>query len=285
MDDCTSGHDQLSETEFDRLGRFIQEYCGIRMPPAKKTMVEGRLRRRVRALGLPSMHDYCRKLFEEGNLESELTDLINAVTTNKTDFFREIEHFRFLVGPGLRHLAGLEHHPGRECPLKIWSAAASTGAEAYTVAMVLADHARLTRDFRFEIIATDISTDVLEQAKLAIYPEDMVTTVPSEMAARYFRRSRDRNSPTVRVVPQLRAAVRFGYLNLMDDRYGLDDLMDVIFCRNILIYFDKATQEKVLRKLCRHLRPGGYLMVGHSESVSGLALPLRQVATAIFMRE
>jgi len=150
--------------------------------------------------------------------------------------------------------------------------------------MVLSEHARAVRDFRFEIFATDICTEVLAKAKLAIYPEEMFAPVPPDMARRYARRSRDRAKPTVRLIPEIRQRVRFGHLNLMDEVYAMDDNMDVIFCRNILIYFDKETQREVLSKLCRHLRPGGLLFVGHSETVAGMGLPLQQVTTAVFTR-
>lgn len=276
--------DHMSARDFERLGAIIQDYCGIRMPPAKKTMVEGRLRRRARALQFDSIHAYCRHVLDDGHLEAEMVELIDAVTTNKTDFFREIEHFRFLAGPGLRHLAALPHRPGRDRPMKLWSAASSIGAEAYTLAMVLSEHARTVRDFRFEISATDICTEVLAKAKQAIYPEEMFLPVPADMAKRYARRSRDRARPTIRLIPEIRQRVRFGHLNLMDEVYAIDDNMDVIFCRNILIYFDKETQRDVLSKLCRHLRPGGFLFVGHSETVAGMGLPLQQVSTAVFTR-
>jgi len=277
-------NDSLSPHDFSRLGAIIQDHCGIRMPPTKRTMVEGRLRRRVRALKLASMHDYCRYVLDEGALDSELVNLIDAVTTNKTDFFREIEHFRFLTERGLDALSRLPHHPGRDRPLKCWSAACSTGAEPYTLAMLLHEHARAQSPFRFDIIATDICTEVLATAKLGIYPADMAGMIPKAIASRYVRRSRDREDPTIRLVPQIRQSVRFGHLNLMDADYPVATDMDVIFFRNILIYFDKPTQKAVLHRLCRHLRPGGFLFVGHSETIANMDLPLTQVASAIFVR-
>lgn len=277
-------NDSLSAQDFTRLGAIIQQHCGIRMPPTKRTMVEGRLRRRVRALKLDSMHEYCRYVLDGGALDSELVNLIDAVTTNKTDFFREIEHFRFLSERGLDHLVGLPHHPGRDRPLKCWSAACSTGAEPYTLSMLLHEHARRQPPFRFDIIATDICTEVLATAKLGIYPADMAGMIPRDYAMRYVRRSHDRENPTIRLIPQIRQSVRFGHLNLMDSAYPVATDMDVIFFRNILIYFDKPTQKAVLHRLCHHLRPGGYLFVGHSETIANMDLPLTQVASAIFVR-
>lgn len=278
------GRDRLDSNDFARLGAFIESYCGIRMPPGKKTMVEGRLRRRVQALNLASIGDYCAKLFDEGVPESELVNLIDAVTTNKTDFFREMDHFTYLVDEGLSHLASLPHRPGTHRPMKFWSAACSVGAEPYSLAMLLAERARIATDFRFQIFATDICTDVLVKAKKAIFPEEMIAPIPPELRQRYVWQSRNRQKPTIRLVPAIRQSVHFGHLNLMDENYDMDTGMDVIFCRNILIYFDRETQAAVLGKLCRHLRPGGYLFIGHSETTAGANLPLRQVATAVFMR-
>lgn len=284
MNVATKRNDRLNSDDFARLGSLIQQHCGIRMPEAKLTMMEGRLRRRVRALKLPTIEDYCRYLFDDDQLANELPALIDVITTNKTDFFREPAHFDHLMTQGLKHLGNLPHRPGRDRPLKIWSAACSVGAEPYTLAMVMRERARSDLHFRFQIYATDICTDVLTKARDAIYPEEMIAPVPPDLARRYFRRSRDRARPTVRLVPEIRQSVRFGHLNLMDDRYPMDEDMDVIFCRNILIYFDKNTQRSVADKLCRHLRPGGYLFVGHSETLVGMGLPLCQVATSTFIR-
>ncbi|PKU25005.1 CheR family methyltransferase [Telmatospirillum siberiense] len=279
-----SPDDRLSQQDFTRLADIIQNHCGIRMPPAKRTMVEGRLRKRARALNLPSVHEYCRHIFDDGALDEELVNLIDAITTNKTDFFREEQHFRFLSSSGIQALTQLPHRPGRDRPMKVWSAACSTGAEPYTLAMVFLEWARLQRDFRFEIFATDICTDVLARAKRAVYPEEMARAVSPDLAARYLRRSRNRDDPTIRLVPEVRRSVHFGHLNLMDPSYPMATDMDVIFCRNILIYFDKPTQLSVLKKLCDHLSCGGYLFVGHSETISGLDLPVSAVAPSIFAR-
>jgi len=277
--------DQLSERNFQRLAEVIHAHSGIRMPPAKRTMVEGRLRKRLRALDVPSLDEYCRILFDRDGLESEFVHLIDAVTTNKTDFFREPDHFRYLaevVVPRLR----AERRAGVDRPLKVWSAACSCGAEPYTLAMVLADleHGRHQGQPCFTILGTDICTQVLEQAVAAIYPAEMIAPVPPELRRRYLLRARDPERREVRIAPELRRHVRFGRLNLMDARYPVDPDMDVIFCRNILIYFEKDTQQAVLKRLCRHLRPGGYLFLGHAESMIGGDLPVRPVAATVFRR-
>lgn len=275
--------DRLSHRDFARLAQFIQGYSGIKMPPNKVTMVEGRLRRRVRATGLGSVTEYCRYLFDQGGLDAEAVHLIDAITTNKTEFFREPGHFTLLVESVLPELAASRRIDGRS-PVKLWSAACSTGAEVYTLAMVLSEFGRKHTGFRASILATDICTEVLRAALLGIYSESMVAPVPRELARRYLMGCRDARRAEVRIVPELRQMARFARLNLMDSAYPVERDLDVIFCRNILIYFDKPTQEAVLSRLCEHLRPGGHLFLGHSESLAGLNLPLRPVGKSVFRR-
>lgn len=275
--------DHLSQRDFRRLAEFIQSHSGIKMPPTKKTMVEGRLRRRISAIGAANFGDYCHYLFERGGLKDEYVHLIDAISTNKTEFFREPDHFRYLEDHAVPEL--LTFPAGRHSPLKIWSAASSIGAEPYTLAMVLTDLIeKRGYDFRFSIEASDISTRVLKTGAAAIYPEDMIAPVPLEMRSRYLLRAKDRARRLVRIVPELRDKVRFHRINLMEPPYPLDRNFDIVFCRNILIYFDKATQQTVLERICDHLRPGGYLFLGHSESLAGLTLPLLSVGTTIFRR-
>jgi len=275
--------DRLQPRDFERLAKFIHGYSGIKMPLDKLTMLEGRLRRRLREGGFDTFGAYCRYLFDEDGLDKESVQLIDAVTTNKTEFFREPEHFRLLdelVLPDL--LAG--PGTGRRGPIKVWSAACSTGAEPYTLAMVLAEYALRTPGFRAEVLATDICTEVLQTAIAGIYPEAVVAPVSPALRQRHLLRGKGASSGLVRIAPALRSLVRFGRLNLMERPYRVDRDIDVIFCRNILIYFDKPTQEAVLRQLCENLRQGGYLFLGHSETLAGLALPLRIVGTTLFQR-
>jgi chemotaxis protein methyltransferase CheR len=280
-DDASGGLDYLSPREFEVLAQFIEGYAGIKMPPSKKTMVECRLRRRAQALGMHSLKEYCEFLFHKDGLDEESTDLIDAVTTNKTDFFREPKHFDFLREEAIPSLAeqGYLDRP----PLKIWSAASSIGAEAYTLAMVLADMDGAIP--YFSILGTDISTQVLKVGMEAIYPEAMAEEIPMEYRKRYLLRGKGTANAKVRIVPELRRTVRFQRLNLMDASYNVDRDMHIAFCRNILIYFDKATQCKVLTQICRHLVPGGFLFLGHSETVAGFELPLIQVAASVFRTE
>jgi chemotaxis protein methyltransferase CheR len=274
--------DQLSDRNFQKLATLLESHVGIRLPPNKRTMVEGRLRKRLRALGLGSLDEYCRIVFDQGELENEFTHLIDVVTTNKTDFFREPDHFEFLAQTAVPTLLAERRRYGEPHHLKLWSSACSTGAEPYTIAMVLMELGRAHSRLRFSVTASDISTAVLEQAVTAIYPAEMVAPVPDEMRNRYVMQARDSARREVRIVPELRRLVRFLRLNLMDTTYPVDRDMDVIFCRNVLIYFDRATQRAVLDRLCSHLRPGGYLLLGHSESAAGSGLSgMRQVAPTV----
>jgi chemotaxis protein methyltransferase CheR len=277
---ATGGQDRLSPRNFHRLASFIESYSGIKMPATKLTMIEGRLRRRLRATGMPDLKQYCDYLFEQNGLAAEAIHLIDVMTTNKTEFFREPDHFRFLAEHAVPHLLA----SGRGTSLKVWSAACSIGAEPYTIAMVLADLGQQPAGPRYGITATDLSTEVLDTAVAGIYPEAMVKPVPPELRRRYIMRSRDRARQQVRIVPELRATVHFARVNLMEVPYQVEREMDVIFCRNILIYFDKETQQAVLRQLTDHLRVGGFLFLGHSETLTGLRLPLEPVGPTVFRR-
>jgi chemotaxis protein methyltransferase CheR len=279
----SAGLDHLTQKQFNQLARFIEGHSGIKMPQTKITMVEGRLRRRVRATRSTSLKQYCEYLFEGDGLAAETVHLINAITTNKTDFFRESEHFRFLVEHAVPRLMAERRGTGRHA-LKIWSAACSIGAEPYTLAMVLADREQRLSGPGCSIIATDICTEVLSTAIAGIYPEAMIDPVPPDFRHRYVLRAKDRARQQVRITPELRAMVRFAQVNLMEAPYQMDRDMDVIFCRNILIYFDKRNQESVLQRLSDHLRPGGFLFLGHSETLTGFDLPLENVGPTVFRR-
>ena len=199
-------HDQLHEKHFLRLAHLMEDHTGIRLPPAKRTMVEGRLRKRMRALGLSRLDDYGAVIFEGGKLEDEFAHLIDCVTTNKTDFFREPDHFDFLRTTALPALiAGRRSGEG---PLKFWSAAASIGAEAYTIAMVVAD-ALGEKGRSFSVLGTDISREVLDQARRAVYPVSMVDPIPPQFRQRYVMRSVKSTPQEIRIVPEIRKLVRF----------------------------------------------------------------------------
>ncbi len=201
-------------------------------------MLAVRLRARLAVLGLAALDDYCDYLFKDHGLERELVHLINAVSTNKTDFFREPAHFDFLRDDFLPAMTNANRRN-----VKLWSAAASIGAEAYTIAMVLEAYRRQNRGPDYSIFATDISTEVLKVALAGQYPRAMIDPVPPDMRASFVLQSRDPGLDLVRIAPQLRARIAWGHLNLMNKHYPIDRELDCIFCRNILIYFDKGTRK------------------------------------------
>jgi chemotaxis protein methyltransferase CheR len=274
---------QLSDSDFERLSRLITSKCGIRMPATKKTMVQGRLQKRIRQLKVESIEEYCDYLFSPDGKKRELDHMIDAVTTNKTDFFREPAHFDYLAKTALPEILK-KRGGGPDVSLKFWSAGCSTGEEPYTLAMVLNDFADEHDGFQFSIFATDISMKALDAGGLAVYRSEKVETVPIGMKKKYLLKSRDSENMSVRVVPQIRRKVRFRRLNLAQE-YTLSERMDIIFFRNVLIYFDREAQQELLERLIHFLRPGGYLFIGHSETLNGMKLPLRQVAPSTYRKE
>jgi len=279
---------ELSDAEFTALSTFIYDHCGIRYPPAKRITLEARLRRRLRALGLPGFAQYLPQVLGASASPEEVVRMIDEITTNKTDFFREPAHFDYLTRVALGALAASRAaQPSR--PLSVWSAACSTGEEVFTLAMVLEDAAtgagpgRAGPPLRYSILGTDISTEVLQSARRAIYDESLIEPVPLAMRRRYLLQSRDRDPPLVRIVPALRAKVRFARVNLLEP-FSLDGPADVIFCRNVLIYFDRPTQRRVLERLWQRLAPGGFLFLGHSDSLTGLDLPLLPQIPSVYRK-
>jgi chemotaxis protein methyltransferase CheR len=273
--------DSLSAREFAALADFIERTAGIRMPPAKKVLLEARLRKRVNALGMGSYSAYCEYILGPGRHNDEIIHFIDVVTTNKTDFFREPEHFEMLVQHALPTMME-KNGAGVDRPLMVWSAGCSSGQEPYTLAMVLSEFAESRPGFRTMILATDISSDMLEMAKRAIYTEEQIAPVPMRLRRKYLLSSKERSQELVRMAPPVRQMVRFRRLNFLDGDFGMREPMDVIFCRNVFIYFQRDTQEAILHRFVRHLTPGGFVFLGHSESINGLNVPLVQVAPAVY---
>jgi chemotaxis protein methyltransferase CheR len=271
----------ISALDYTHLSTLIYDVAGIVLGPAKKTMLEGRIRRRLKDLAIPTYREYCRFLFSDQGQKEELVHLIDVVTTNKTDFFREPKHFEFLTG---RMLPEQMRGSGSRRPLLIWSAGCSSGEEPYTLAIVLSEFEQTHPGFSFRILATDVSTTVLKKAALGIYSTDVIRPVAAALQVKYFMRGREAGSNRVRVVPELRRLVEFRRLNFMNSDYGLAEKVDAIFCRNVIIYFDRPTQQRILAKLTRYLLPGGYLFMGHAETLHELDLPVIQVAPALYRR-
>ncbi len=270
---------RLSSKDFARLSAFIEGHCGIHTAETKRTVLETRLRRRLRALGLDSFEPYCSRVLS-GAPREELAELVDAITTNKTDFFRESQHFDLLVRQALPELARL-NGAGLRQDLRVWSAGCSTGEEPYSLAMILSE--ALGEPARFRILATDISRRVLERAQAGRYGDDQVQPVPLELRRKYLERNLVHRD-LLRVAAPVRAKVEFRYLNLLEAEFRPAESFEVIFCRNVLIYFRRQTQQEVLRRFCRSLIPNGYLFLGHSETINGLDVPLTAVAPTVYRR-
>lgn len=275
--------ESLSHSDFRKLSSFIHREIGIKMPETKKIMVEARLRKRLRELDMNSYEEYCKYTFSKEGHNNELINMVDVITTNKTDFFREPRQFKFLSEESLPELLKTAGSGNRR-PLNVWSAGCSSGEEPYTLAMVLNEFAENFSKYNYNILATDISTHVLEKASVAIYDENRIAPVPTDLAKKYFMRSKDKQKKLVRVIPELRKTIYFKWLNFMDQDYGINESFDIIFCRNVIIYFDKDTQDKLIAKLVSYLNTGGYLFLGHSESIFNTDLPLVQLAASTYRK-
>ncbi|WP_419779487.1 CheR family methyltransferase [Maridesulfovibrio sp.] len=269
---------KMSDADFGKFSKLIKEEFGIKMPISKKTMLEARLQKRLRALGFSYYSQYCDFLFSPGGFEKELTQLIDVVTTNTTDFFREPKHFELMLSTVLPDLCQRNSRP-----IKVWSAGCSSGEEPYTLCMVLHEFTERNKNFKYSLMATDISTDILRKAMNAVYPMSKVDVVPMALKKKYLLKSKDKAKPLVRVKPELRKKVDFRRLNFMEP-FPFKDHKDIIFCRNVVIYFDRATQYTLFKKFCATLSKGGYLFIGHSESISGMELPVRQIAPTVYQK-
>lgn len=241
-------------------------------------MLGCRLQRRLHALGLESIDAYREHL--SANAHTELPQFIDAVTTNKTDFYREPLHFEFLRGTALPELT----RAPRSSVIKAWCAGCSSGEEPYTMAMALSDYLRGKRGMDYRILATDISTRVLEHAKLGIYGDAQVEPLPLVWRERYLARSKDQARRQVRIRPELRQRIKFHRLNFMAPDYNVRERFSLIFFRNVAIYFDRATQLEVISKLAAHLEPGGYFIIGLTESLKTSVPGLERVGPSIYIR-
>lgn len=246
----------FTQKDFDRVRALIYDHAGIKLGDNKKPMVYSRMARRLRATGLTSFRDYLLLLERDAGEEWEA--FVNSLTTNLTSFFREAHHFPILA----EHVRKLDR--GR--PLRVWCSAASTGEEPYTIAMTLAD-AFNSLSPPAHILATDIDTNVLQTAQAGIYPLANVEKLPEKLVRRFFLKGAGRREGYAKIRGDLSALINFQRLNLLDDRWNIKGPFDAIFCRNVMIYFDKDTQLKILRKFAPLMEPHGLLFMGHSESL------------------
>lgn len=254
---------KFTPDDFHRIRGMVYQRVGIALNDSKTHMAYARLAKRVRSLGLKSFTEYLDRL-DGDELSDEWQNFVNALTTNLTFFFREPHHFSMLR-------AHAESWPRRNRPYRVWSAASSTGEEPYSIAMTLAELAERLRPFPVELLASDIDTHVLQQAMRGVYGSERISKLPAAQLHRFFDKGIGANEGKVRVKKRLRETVAFFQMNLVASAWPELGEFDVIFCRNVLIYFDKPTQAAILNQMARHLAPDGLLLLGHSENILHLS--------------
>lgn len=265
----------LTDRDLGQIVRLVYDRSGITLHEGKRSLVTARLQKRLRAHGFGTFADYLKHV--EGDASGgELVELLDAIATNHTYFFREEQHFDLLVSRVVPEWRA--RHAGQ--PFRIWSAACSTGEEPYTIAMTLRNMASAPD---FAIVASDLSTKALRAAKAATYKLQGVEALPREILRAHFERGMGAQDGLVRVTAAVRKHVTFRNLNLLEIG-DLHERYDVVFCRNVMIYFDKQVQQRVVSMLERHIAPGGYLFISHAESLNGITHGLKWVAPAVYQR-
>ncbi len=267
---------ELSDTEFLSISKLVKNVCGISLSDDKKELVKARLAKRLRKLQLGSFKEYMEYLRQDSD-GVELTAMLDAISTNKTSFFREDSHFKYLTSKVLPDIC----HKNRR--LRLWSAACSSGEEPYSIAMTLHEAISNIDKWDARILATDISTKVLKLAGDGKYAGRLLDTVSVPMRTKYFTRLGSRQEPAYQVCPNIRKLVHFSRLNLMG-HWPMQGPFDVIFCRNVMIYFDKPTQAKLIGRFWDLLAPGGTLFVGHCESLAGIQHRFKNVNPAVYQK-
>ncbi len=275
-----SDRSTLAPGLFRKFQQLIYQEAGIWLATHKHALLTGRLARRLRLLGLNNMQEYYQ-LVTQPDQQHERAVMIDCITTNETHFFREPRHFDFLereVFPKWQQAAAA----GERLPrLRVWSAGCSSGEEPYSLAMLLLKHFPEAKGWELEVLGTDISTRVLEKARTAMYPLDKSKDIPAEYLRAYMLKGKGDHKGVMKVSPELHRVVRFARVNLHADSYPILGSFDLIFCRNVLIYFDQESKMKVLSGILRHLSPSGLLFVGHSEHLGGIAPNLKTVAPTV----
>lgn len=272
---------KLSTLDFKRLSEFITQNYGIKLPAHKKVLLESRLQRRLNKLEIDSMKEYVNHVFSNEGLQNELAHMTDRILTNKTDFFRENAHFEFLKN---NILPNFKKNNSHNSTFNIWSAGCSSGEEPYTMSFVLNNFAIHNQDFNYEIFATDVSNEMLNKSKLGIFHQKRIINIETSLMKRYFLKSKDKTKNHLRIVPELRSKIKFEKLNFMDSQYEVPDNFDIIFCKNVLIYFSRETQLKVIKKLATKLKHNAYLFVGLSESLSNYNLPFKLIRPSVYQK-
>ena len=271
---------KLTRAQFKELGAIIRSLSGIALNENKRELVKARLGKRLRLLDLNSFDEYIERIHND-TTGREVTAMLDAISTNKTSFFREPDHFDFLRTGLLPRLTDTPATRGRR--LRVWSAGCSSGEEPYSIALCLKEHLVNFQQWNAKVLATDISTRVLAQATRGVYPAEELKAVGPHVRAKHFECVATRPEKLYRVNDSLRSLIHFARLNLMDD-WPMTGPFDAIFCRNVMIYFDKPTQNQLIRRFTQLLAPGGILFVGHSESLTGVRHMLQYVQPTVYRK-
>ncbi|MBN2524930.1 MAG: chemotaxis protein CheR [Deltaproteobacteria bacterium] len=270
----------LSPALFAHFQKLIYKSCGISLADSKRTMLSVRLSKRLSALQLQTFEEYLEYVGNVSHIDNEFLEFLNVVTTNKTDFYRERHHFEFLTNDIIPELLARKQI-SKDKPLRIWSAGCSSGEEPYTIAMEVAEILGLDSG-AFEVLATDISTRVLNQAIGGVYAEESIAPIPEKLRHKYLMRGKGKYSGRYKVVPEIQTHVRFSRLNFTAANYNITEQMHVIFCRNVLIYFDVKTKAYILNKICDQLVSHGHLFIGHSETLVPQEYRLERVLPTVY---
>lgn len=273
-------HAEMNVRDFHVLRELVQEYTGIWLQDGKRTMLAARLAKPLRRLGLPSFRAYYVLLRQCTEDRSEFVEFINAVTTNKTSFFRERYHFDYLRRTIVPEIKAAVERGGRK-QVRVWSAACSTGEEVYSIALTLLEEVQ-EPGWRLEVVGSDIDTSVLSVGQRAIYPQECLERVDQAMHSKYFLRGKDGRAGQVKLKSEVTGIVDLRRVNLMDEGWQVDGPFDVIFFRNALIYFQHSVQDVFLRRMTRLLRPGGYLFLGNSEQIPWLHEVLEPLSQTMY---
>lgn len=268
-----NGKTELTLSEFEQIRKIVYDYCGINLHEGKQALVRGRLMKRLRKLQLSNFTDYLRYLDNDDSRE-EFSQFIDILTTNKTSFFRENSHFDFIEKEIIPEIGNRS--------LKWWSAGCSSGEEPITMAMILKEGMKAKSHPPVKILATDLSREVVEFAKIGVYPKNKLKGIPNYLLKKYFKPSPDQKDHFI-VDEKVKNLIRYGRLNLLN-RWPMKGPFHIIMCRNVMIYFDKETQRRLVERFYHLLEPGGYLFIGHSESVTNKEIGLRTVLPAAYQK-
>jgi len=275
-------HDGISDRDYEFIRKFVYDQSRINLGPDKKELVSARLAKRLRALNLGSYTEYCDFL-QSASGKDEVTNLVDSISTNHTYFFREIKHFEFLNDVILPNWLQNHFRKG-DTNFNIWSAASSSGEEPYSLGILLQEVLQHHTSASWTLDGTDISTRMLDLARRGVFEQDRLRDVKPEWLRRYFQKGVGQWDGHFRAKEVIRNRLTFHHVNLLQERYPFSKLFHTIFCRNVMIYFDRQTQEQLVAKLTAQLHPKGYLIVGHSESLMGIKHSLESVRPSIYRR-